>query len=200
MGLLDRLRRHHPEDAEETAHLATILAFVAAQARPFDRGLPHGHLTGSAFVVSPDGTRVLLLHHRKLDRWLQPGGHADPGEEDGEEVALREAREETGIGGLRLHPEAPRPLDVDVHAIPARGSEPAHLHLDLRYVVIAPTGAALLRSAKETNALRWFGWEDLEALDLDSGLQRGLAKVRRLFGVGTDLAFAMNQDLDGRTK
>src|SRR5688572_28763359 len=176
MGLLDRLRRHHPEDADETAHLATILAFVTAHANPFDRGIPDGHLTGSAFVVSPDGARVLLLHHRKLDRWLQPGGHADVGEEDGEAVALREAREETGISALRLHPEAPRPLDVDVHAIPARGSEPAHAHLDLRYAVIVPTSAALLRSAKETNAVRWFGWEDLHGLGLDRGLQRGLAK------------------------
>jgi 8-oxo-dGTP pyrophosphatase MutT (NUDIX family) len=200
MGLLDRLRRHHPEDVEEEAHLATILDFVSAHPKPFDRRIPHGHLTGSAFVLSPDGTRVLLLHHRKLDRWLQPGGHADAGEEEGEEVALREAREETGIAALRLHPGAPRPLDVDVHAIPARGSEPAHVHLDLRYVVIAPTSAALLRSAEETNAVRWFGWDDLPGLGLDGGLKRGLGKARRLFAAGTDLAFARNQNLDRRTK
>ena len=181
MGLLDRLRRHHPEDADETAHLATILAFVTAHADPFDRRIPHGHLTGSAFVFSPDGRRVLLLHHRKLERWLQPGGHAEAGEASGEDVALREAREETGIAALRLHPEAPRPLDVDVHVIPARGSERAHLHLDLRYVVMAPNGAALLRSAKETNALRWFGRDELAGLALDGGLQRWLAKAERFF-------------------
>jgi len=181
MGLLDRLGRHRPEDADETAHLATILAFVTAHPEPFDRRIPHGHLTGSAFVLSPDGARVLLLHHRKLDRWLQPGGHADAGEDNGEDVALREAREETGIRALRLHPDAPRPLDVDVHAIPARGSERAHLHLDLRYVVIAPEGAVLLRSPNEANALRWFGWEDLSGLGLDDGLRRGLAKARRFF-------------------
>jgi 8-oxo-dGTP pyrophosphatase MutT (NUDIX family) len=181
MGLLDRLSRHHPEDPAETAHLATILAFVTAHTDPFDRRIPHGHLTGSAFVFSPDGERVLLLHHRKLDRWLQPGGHAEAGERSGEDVALREAREETGIGSLRLHPDAPRPLDVDVHVIPARASESTHLHLDLRYVVIAPNGAALLRSTKETNALRWFRWNDLPGLELDEGLRRGLAKARRLF-------------------
>jgi 8-oxo-dGTP pyrophosphatase MutT (NUDIX family) len=123
---------------------------------------------------------VLLLHHRKLGRWLQPGGHAEPGETVGEEVALREAREETGIAALALHPAAPLPVDVDVHAIPPHGGDPAHLHLDLRYVVIAPKDAALLRSAKETNALRWFDWEALDALGLDGGLRRGLAKARSL--------------------
>ena len=91
---------------------------------PFDRAIPEGHLTGSAITVSADGSRVLLLHHRKLDRWLQPGGHGDPGETTGEEVALREALEESGIRGLALHQAAPRPLDVDVHDIP-RASERA---------------------------------------------------------------------------
>ena len=181
MRLLDRLVRHRPEGVDETAHLASIVAFVAAHQDPFDRTIPHGHLTASAFVLSSDGSRVLLLHHRKLERWLQPGGHAEPGESDGEAIALREAEEETGIEELRLHPEAPRPLDVDVHAIPARGSEGAHLHLDLRYVVMAPMTAALLRSAKETNALRWFGWDELDGLGLDEGLERGLTKARRFF-------------------
>jgi 8-oxo-dGTP pyrophosphatase MutT (NUDIX family) len=181
MGLLDRLSRHRPEGPDETAHLATILAFVTTHTDPFDRRIPHGHLTASAFVLSPDGRRVLLLHHRKLDRWLQPGGHAEAGEAEGEDVALREAREETGIATLSLHPEAPRPLDVDVHAIPARESERAHLHLDLRYVVIAPANAAVLRSTKETNAVRWFGWHELSGLGLDGGLRRGLAKARRFF-------------------
>jgi 8-oxo-dGTP pyrophosphatase MutT (NUDIX family) len=182
MTLVDRLSRHHPEGPDEAAHLATILAFVTTHADPFDRRIPQGHLTASAFVLAPDGGRVLLLHHRKLDRWLQPGGHAEAGEASGEDVALRECREETGIAELELHPRAPRPLDVDVHAIPAHGSERAHLHLDLRYVVIAPAGAALLRSAKESNALRWFEWEDLPGLGLDDGLRRGLAKARRFFG------------------
>ncbi len=180
MELRERLLRHHPEGPEEAVHLAAIVAFVEAHPDPFDRRIPEGHLTASAFVLSPDGRRVLLLHHRKLDRWLQPGGHAEAGETDAGDVALREAREETGIADLRLHPDGPLPLDVDVHAIPARGSEAAHLHLDLRYAAVAPPGAALLRSAKETNALRWFGWDELPGLGLDAGLQRGLAKARRL--------------------
>jgi 8-oxo-dGTP pyrophosphatase MutT (NUDIX family) len=180
MSLLDQLARLVPADAAEAEDLATVRRFVEAHPDPFDRNIPRGHLTGSAVVVAASGDAVLLLHHRKLDRWLQPGGHASPGESAGEEVALREAREETGIEGLRLHPTAPRPLDVDVHDIPARRDEPAHEHLDLRYLVIAPDGAQPDRDHVETNDCRWFAWEELERLDLDAGLRRALAKARRL--------------------
>jgi 8-oxo-dGTP pyrophosphatase MutT (NUDIX family) len=121
---------------------------------------------------------VLLLNHRRLRRWLQPGGHADPGERAGEVVALREAREETGIQELALHPAAPRPLDVDVHPIPARRDEPAHKHLDLRYLVVAPDDATPRRLASEARALRWFTWTELERLDLDPGLRRALQEAR----------------------
>jgi 8-oxo-dGTP pyrophosphatase MutT (NUDIX family) len=180
MTIGDALRLHRPGDAREAADLARIIDFVTSHTDPFDRRIVEGHLTGSAIVVSPAIDRVLLLHHRKLGRWLQPGGHADPGEASAEVVALREAREETGIDGLALHPEAPRPLDVDIHAIPARGDEPAHEHLDLRYLAVAPDGAAIVRQAAESNDLRWFGWDELRPLGLDPGLARALAKVQRL--------------------
>ena len=179
MGLLESLGRHRPEGPEEEAHLRRILAFVAAHPDPFDRRIPEGHLTGSAFVVSPDGAQVLLLHHRTLGRWLQPGGHADPGERDGATVALREAVEETGITDLRLHPGAPRPLDVDVHAIPARGGDPAHLHLDLRYLDLADPRHAITPATGESSTVEWFPWDGLAALGLDPGLVRGLGKARR---------------------
>lgn len=176
-ALARRLRAHRPEDEAEARDLARILEFVAGHADPFDRRIPEGHLTGSAFVVSGDGARVLLLHHRKLDRWLQPGGHGEPGDEGGESVALREVREETGLKA-ELHPRAPRPLDVDVHDIPARPGEPAHEHLDLRYLVVAGPGP-LTRAQDEAADLRWFGWDELDSLGLDEGLRRGLAKARR---------------------
>ena len=176
--LADGLRRHVPRDAREAADLAEILAFVARHRNPFDRAISEGHLTGSALVLSDAGDRVLLLFHLKLGRWLQPGGHAEAGEGDGAAVALREAREETGIEGLQLHPTAPRPLDVDVHAIPARSEEPAHKHLDLRYLVLAPRDAVPRRVPAEARALRWFGWAELDELGLDPGLRRALATAR----------------------
>jgi 8-oxo-dGTP pyrophosphatase MutT (NUDIX family) len=179
MRLADALSSFVPADSTEGRHLDHIRAFVSRHPHPFDRRIPEGHLTASAFVVSADGSRVLLLHHRKLDRWLQPGGHADPGEESGEATALREAREETGLVALSIHPDASRPLDVDVHRIPARADEPAHDHLDLRYLVTVTDDAPLVRNAQESNDLRWFSWDELASLDLDEGLRRGLAKARR---------------------
>jgi 8-oxo-dGTP pyrophosphatase MutT (NUDIX family) len=180
--LLGALQAHAPADDQEAADLRHILDFIRRYADPFDRRIPEGHLTGSALVVSAGGDSVLLLHHRKLDRWLQPGGHGDPGEGSGESVALREAREETGIEGLSLPAGVARPLDVDVHDIPARPGEPAHQHLDLRYLVVAPPGAHARRQAAEANELRWFAWHELRSLDLDPGLRRALAKARRLLG------------------
>src|SRR5437899_1599903 len=109
MDLARTLARHQPADEEEATDLVRILAFVSRHADPFDRRIAEGHLTASALVVSATGERVLLLHHRKLDRWLQPGGHGDPGETSGEQVALREAHEETGLAGLPAPRSAPSP-------------------------------------------------------------------------------------------
>jgi 8-oxo-dGTP pyrophosphatase MutT (NUDIX family) len=180
--LVDSLRRHVPADEEEARDRDRILTFVLRHERPFDRGILEGHLTGSAITVSADRSRVLLLHHRKLDRWLQPGGHGDAGETTGEEVALREAFEESGIRGLHLHPTAPRPLDVDVHDIPARGGEPAHEHLDLRYLVVAPEGAVIAPDLAELHEIRWVPWDEVDALGPDHGLRRALAKARVIVG------------------
>jgi 8-oxo-dGTP pyrophosphatase MutT (NUDIX family) len=179
-ALLEGLLRHPPADEEEARDRDAICDFVRRHENPFDRAIPEGHLTGSAIIVSADGEGTLLLHHRKLDRWLQPGGHADPGEATGEAVALREALEETSLPGLVLHPRAPRPLDVDVHDIPARGPEPAHEHLDLRYLVLAPAGARPSPALAEMRDLRFFAWEETRGLDLDAGLRRALGKARAI--------------------
>ncbi len=131
-------------------------AFVDAHADCFERSCAPGHVTGSAWIVSHDRASFLLTHHRKLGRWLQLGGHSD-GDPDTAAVALREAEEESGIHGLALVPidDCIQPLDLDAHEIPARPGEPAHVHYDVRFLVIAPPDARLAIS-EESLALRWF--------------------------------------------
>lgn len=130
------------------------------------------HFTGSALVVSADGRRVLLHHHRKLDRWLQFGGHCD-GDEDVRRVAQREALEESGVKGLQLVLE--EPLDLDIHEIPACGEEPAHFHYDVRYLLRAPMDATSVLSA-ESHELRWFTPEEFRAHTSEPGMRRMAAK------------------------
>jgi 8-oxo-dGTP pyrophosphatase MutT (NUDIX family) len=164
------------EDEKEREDLALLRQYGATLGAPFSRQQPGAHFTGSALVT--DGARVALVLHRKLGRWLQPGGHAEP--EDGGDLirtALREAREETGLA-VGLHPRAPRPLDVDVHTIPARPEAAAHLHLDVRFLVLAAPAEALVRDAAEASDLRWFGLEEALETTHDASLGRLLRKAR----------------------
>lgn len=153
-----------------------MLALLDSTPDCFHRTSFPGHFTGSALVVSADGSKTLLHHHRKLDRWLQFGGHCD-GDENLPRVAQREALEESGIEGLIL--ASPRPFDLDIHEIPARKDEPTHFHYDVRYVLIAPENATFVTS-EESHELRWFTPEEMLALPLDAGLRRLVAKWQAL--------------------
>jgi 8-oxo-dGTP pyrophosphatase MutT (NUDIX family) len=179
-ALIAALEGHACADSKERADRDAILALLRSGKDAFARTrFVPGHVTGSAFVLDAKEERLLMLHHRKLDRWLQPGGHADPGETDPFETALREAAEETGIEGLIAHPRAPRPFDVDVHPIPERKGEPAHRHHDVRYLLVAPAGAEPLVSAEST-ALAWRPLAEAAGPDADAALRRAIGKVRFL--------------------
>lgn len=155
-------------DSQGEAVRMQILEFLDTHGTALaDRSILPGHLTGSALVVDSEGERVLLMLHAKLGRWLQPGGHAD-GDHELAGVALREAAEETGIEGMKVLVPA---IDVDIHEIPARGSDPAHLHLDLRFVVLAPPGARLIAN-HESRDLRWVDPNEVSALSREVGLHR----------------------------
>ncbi len=163
----------------ERAVAERFAAFVAAHPDCFERTCVPGHVTGSAWLVSHDRSRFLLTHHRKLGRWLQLGGHSD-GDPDPAAVALREATEESGIQGLKLAPlegMTLAPLDLDAHEIPARGDEPAHVHYDVRFLVVAPP-AATIAISDESLDLRWFPADAPLAVPHDESVARLLRKSR----------------------
>ncbi len=138
---------------------------------PFLRARLQGHFTGSAWLVSADGRRVLLTHHRKLGRWLQLGGHAD-GERDLARVALREAEEESGLRGLVVEPAI---FDIDRHWIPERGNEPGHWHYDVRHVVCATTHEAFIVGEESLD----LAWKDIADLAADAEADESLRRMAR---------------------
>lgn len=177
--LLDALAAHLPTDEKERLDLETMRAHAASLADPFSRAQPAAHFTGSAVVVNPGGDRVCLIHHGKLNRWLQPGGHADAADQGSMELsALREAQEETGCR-VTLHHRAPRPLDVDIHAIPARKTDEGHQHLDVRYLVVAQNPEAMTYDPAESHGAQWLSWDDALARADEAPLRRLLQKARR---------------------
>jgi 8-oxo-dGTP pyrophosphatase MutT (NUDIX family) len=119
--------------------------------RAFDRSLAEGHITASGFILNPARDHILLMHHAKLDRWLQPGGHSD-GLTAVRQTAVREVLEETGLASVRM--TSLEAFHLDIHEIPARKTEPAHLHYDVRFIFEAKMEATL-KGNSESKALSW---------------------------------------------
>jgi 8-oxo-dGTP pyrophosphatase MutT (NUDIX family) len=175
LDMLDRYEARYPGEREVAARIRRL---VVEHNDCFDRTCRPGHVTASAWVTTPARDRVLLVHHRKLDRWLQPGGHAD-GQSDIPAAALREAVEETGLGRLRLSGDLSEltPLDLDVHIIPARYDatgalvDDAHEHHDVRFLIVAE-GDLTPQVSDESHDVRWFTEEELyAAIDEESVLR-----------------------------
>lgn len=172
LGLL-RSHLQQPLDANEAAMTADTIRFVEAHEDCFLRSCLIGHLTGSAWVVDSARTQVVLTHHRKLDRWLQLGGHAD-GDPDLLAVALREAQEEAGLKRLRVLAAAP--LDVDRHRIPARGETPEHWHYDLRFLIEADPAEPLVVS-DESHDVAWVALAEVARLNPSESMLRMVRKT-----------------------
>ncbi len=133
--LLTCLNQYQPFDSAEAAHRLSIIQFLKQTQYPFSRSTQHGHITSSAVLVNADSSAALLVWHRKLKRWLQPGGHCEPASDTSTHAtALRELLEETGLSTPAVALVDTTPFDVDVHLIPATRTEPAHYHYDVRYL------------------------------------------------------------------
>ncbi len=173
--VIDGIGTFTPETPEEQRSWSRVKTFVSQQPGAFSRDASiGGHVTGSAFVLSPDRRAVLLTHHRKLNRWLQLGGHCD-GIADVPFVALKEAYEESGLSRIGFIQRAV--LDVDIHTIPARGAEPEHLHYDIRYLLQAETGE--IAASAESHALAWVPLAELESVTDAPSILRMRDKVLR---------------------
>jgi len=175
--LLDAVRAYAPFDERERAMRDRLAAFLETHGlQAFERALEPGHITASAWIVDPERTHAVLLHHRKLDRWLQLGGHVD-GDPDVRRAALREAREESGLRTLRMIGDDI--YDIDVHRIPGRANEPEHDHFDLRFALEADPREPL-RGNEESHAIRWIPLHDLERYAIDDSVRRLAAKTTAL--------------------
>lgn len=152
--------------------------FVEGHENCFERSLQKGHITGSAWIVDESGERTLLTHHRKLNLWLQPGGHAD-GESNVLKVAMQECLEETGL--TNLEPVSEAIFDLDVHGIPARKDEPSHFHYDIRFL-LQQKGSGDYTVTEESHDLAWVPMGELESYTDEWSMRRMRDKAIRLLG------------------
>jgi len=149
--LVTQLQQYQPYNEDERAHVERTLGFIMRHEDCFERSLLIGHVTASAFLLNRDMTHALLMHHTKLDRWFQLGGHCD-GESNVLAVAIKEAQEESGIHAIV--PVSEKIFDVDVHLIPERSGEPAHYHYDIRFMLMVESDEEVIQN-RESKELRW---------------------------------------------
>ena len=172
LAYFEDYRQRYPD---ERAVVGRISSFVETHADCFSRALAVGHITGSAWILDSTGTRALLTHHKKLNIWVQLGGHAD-GDSDVAQVAYREAVEESGLAGLQFVDQAL--FDIDIHRIPARGHEAAHDHYDCRFLFRATNDDYTV--SDESHDLRWVALEDMSAFTTEASITRMVDKTRMI--------------------
>lgn len=142
----------------------------------FERTHLPGHITGSSWIIDNHLEYVLLVHHAKLNKWLQPGGHAD-GDDNVLRVALREAEEETGV--KNFYPVHKTIFDLDIHTIPARKEMPEHLHYDIRFLLQCSRDEKI-EVSEESHEVKWISLKELDRFNPERSLLRMLEKVNLL--------------------
>jgi len=170
---LTQIAAFTPFNETEAAHQRAMLSFVKRHHNFYKRTLVPGHVTGSAWIIDPTCNHALMLHHKKLNRWLQPGGHIEE-ELDVLSSALREAQEETGIPDLKALGDAI--FDLDIHVIPGNKKEAEHQHYDIRYLFEAEL-ATIPSVSDESNDVRWFTLDEISKINSDASIQRMILKT-----------------------
>jgi 8-oxo-dGTP pyrophosphatase MutT (NUDIX family) len=176
-ALTAALSGYRPRDAVEAADVAKVLALASTVDDPWSRSIPL-HVTASALIVHPPSNRVLLRWHGRLRRWLQVGGHADPGESDPIAIALREGREETGLTDLVPFPDG-RIVHVAVVPVPAHGDEPEHEHADVRFL-LATASPEKATAEHDHTPIRWLTRAEAFALATEANVRETLDRTYEL--------------------
>ena len=158
LNLRKLLQNYHPVDQQEKNFKEKTLLFIDQNPDCFERTLKIGHITASAWLQNKDGSKALLLHHAKLNRWFQLGGHCD-GDSDVLAVAIKEVQEESGIQNIA--PVSTEIFDLDIHEIPANSREQAHDHYDVRFLLKVVGDEEIVQN-RESKELRWIGKNILE--------------------------------------
>lgn len=156
--LINSLNAYSPSNSEEVAFKTQMIKFIEDHKDCFERSLKEGHITASSWLLNKDGSKALLMHHSKLNKWFQLGGHCD-GNHDALEVALKEAREESGI--TQIHPVSEEIFDIDIHLIPANSKDNAHYHYDVRFLLQVTSDEEVILN-RESKELRWIGKNENE--------------------------------------
>lgn len=121
-----------------------------------------GQITGSAWIVNPEHTKALLIHHKKLNQWLQIGGHIEETDQTIEDTVLREIKEESGLTKLNLLSSSI--YDIDIHTIPQKNEVAEHLHFDIRLLVEADENENLLPQNEEILGIQWYSLQEIRNL------------------------------------
>ena len=161
-------------DGQALKSCELILLLLKCSPEPFSRDhYTPGHVTCTGLVIAPDSERILLVHHRRLDRWLLPGGHVEPEDAAIADAARREVVEETGA---ILCPDGDAPLiGADVHGIPSNGREPYHLHHDLLFSFRAASDA--IQVSPESRAVAWCGPAEFDRYGIPGNIRRAYRRI-----------------------
>ncbi len=170
---IEKLEGYLPINEIEKSYLPRFTSLLSKYENCFERSLLTGHITGSAFIVDESKNHVLLMHHTKLEKWLQPGGHCD-GNKNIFEVARKEVFEETGIS---INQSSAPIFDADIHQIPQRKEIAAHNHYDIRFLFIVPDNTPFIQNS-ESLALKWIKIDEITHYTQEESILRMIRKIK----------------------